>query len=86
MPEDAIDQVEAGVRRADLALATLRSHSDQWDWIGVLRGVNATITQLQEVAIAAVELGIREGKTQKALADALGVPASTLRGAKKEFA
>lgn len=53
--------------------------------IAVARCVRLINDALAEIAGECVELGIRQGLTQKALADALGVPPSVLRGAKREF-
>jgi DNA-directed RNA polymerase specialized sigma24 family protein len=54
--------------------------------LAVARQVRRLVELLPDVATACVEHGIHLGLSQKALADALGVPAATLRGAKQEFA
>jgi hypothetical protein len=41
---------------------------------------------LPEIATAFVERGVRKGLSQRRMALLLGVPASALRGAKREFA
>ena len=41
---------------------------------------------LSDLAPELVEMGVHAGLTQRRMADLLGVPASTLRGAKREFA
>lgn len=53
------------------------------DVLAVLRNINAIQDQLVEIAQEVVEIGARQGLTQKALAEALGVPASTLAGLKR---
>jgi hypothetical protein len=47
--------------------------------------LGAAMETMQELAGELVEAGIRAGMTQKRIAGLLGVPASTLRGAKREF-
>jgi hypothetical protein len=48
----------------------------------VLRELQRLQLVLADLATETIEVGLREGHTQKALAEALGIPASTLRGAK----
>lgn len=53
--------------------------------LGAMEAV-ATFTEvIADVATTLIERGVKEGLTLKAMADALGVPASALRGAKKAF-
>jgi hypothetical protein len=54
--------------------------------LAVARQVRRLMELLPDIATACVERGIHVGLTQKTLADALGVPPATLRGAKQEFA
>ena len=54
--------------------------------IAVAQYVRIINDALSRIAGDCVEQGIKQGLTQKALADALGVPPSVLRGAKREFA
>ena len=56
------------------------------DVLAAMRNVDAINRQLVGIASGLVEAGVREGLTQAAMARALGVPPSTLRGAKREFA
>jgi hypothetical protein len=72
-------------RRAADAVNDLHSFIDQENVLSACRQVFHAMHQLQEEAITLVELGIKQGKTQNEIADALHVPASTLRGARKEF-
>ena len=54
--------------------------------LDAMRNVDAVNRELLKIATALVEAGVKEGLTQAEMARALGVPASTLRGAKREFA
>lgn len=47
---------------------------------GVLLAAGRLFENLQELIAEGVEQGAREGLTQKAMADALGIPPRTLRG------
>jgi ABC-type lipoprotein release transport system permease subunit len=55
------------------------------NWRDAMRALRACNEALMEIAPLLVERGVHEGMTQKRMADLLGVPASTLRGAKAEF-
>jgi DNA-directed RNA polymerase specialized sigma24 family protein len=48
--------------------------------MGALRATNRLMDALQEFAASAVEQAAREGHSQQAIAKALGIPASTLKG------
>lgn len=56
------------------------------DVLAAMRNVDAINRQLVGIATELVEAGVREGLTQAAMARALDVPPSTLRGAKREYA
>jgi hypothetical protein len=93
------ERMEAHGRRAELALRELveaidplvkAERNEVLDNRGplaldVCRQVNATMTQLQELAVDAIEAAMRAGETQRATAEALGVPADALAGAKAQF-
>jgi hypothetical protein len=51
-----------------------------------LAALGAVWQTLSDLAPELVEMGVHAGLTQRRMADLLGVPASTLRGAKREFA
>lgn len=55
------------------------------DVLKALRHLSTMNLVAIDLAHALVEKGAREGLTQKALAEALGVPASTLRGLKQSL-
>jgi DNA-directed RNA polymerase specialized sigma24 family protein len=90
--DDLYERLQDHTRRASNEATSLEYFAaggpgefEQPSTIQVLRAIQNTMTQLSEAATIAVELSIRAGNSQKETADALGVPASTLAGAKKEF-
>jgi hypothetical protein len=56
------------------------------DTLEALRALNTARDVLVDLATALVEAGVHDGLTQRAMADAMGVPASALRGARRELA
>lgn len=70
---------------AERAGLTARAADSPQRALAVCRDLNATMVQLQELAIDAVEAAMRAGVSQKAAAEALGLKPDSLAGAKAQF-
>jgi predicted XRE-type DNA-binding protein len=67
--------------------ADLISDADSRDDIATaLKACGLVRDLLPEIATALVERGVKRGMSQRRMAELLGVPESTLRGARREFA
>jgi len=84
----AVDWTDIAVRahRVVAHANQLELRVEDEETLPALNSIRAIMTELQEMAAGLVETGAREGITQKKLADALGIPASTLRGLKRSVA
>lgn len=74
--------------RIDLLKAAVNDLLAAWDGLDpkwALQSVARANRQLMEIAPECVEQGVQAGMTQRAMAQALDVPESVLRGARKEF-
>ena len=71
---------------AGAALDALANANRQDDLSEALKQVRICNDALSACAARLVERGIRKGMSQASIARCLDVPASTLRGAKREFA
>ena len=69
-------QAEIITRRASLVADSAKAA----ETMGALRATGRLMEALQEFAASAVEQAAREGHSQAAIAKALGIPASTLKG------
>ena len=76
------DMEDMAVKIAAHAMAIQR-HCQHLDVMKTLAEIAAMHDVTTRLAGDLVEEGARSGYTQKAMADALGVPASTLRGVKQ---
>jgi hypothetical protein len=70
------------VEQATEALAVAEVNCD---WSAAMSAQRRIMEALQEIAPMLVERGVNAGMSQKRMADLMGIPASTLRGAKREF-
>jgi hypothetical protein len=82
------DHLDAGGKAGLLAdrVTELQSFIAQGNTRAAMETIARIAPLTSDVAADLVERGVSEGMTQAAMARALGVPASTLRGAKREFA
>lgn len=74
------------IESASNALADLERGIGADDTPGAMRAVAYLNDRLSYIATELVERGVRQGMTQRRMADCLDVPASALRGARKELA
>lgn len=77
---------ELDLQTVEEAVMRLRRMADGLEVMGTLAAIADLSEILPDIAADAVAAGVQAGLTQKAMAQALGVPASALRGAKREFA
>lgn len=68
---NALNDLEEGITRGDTP--------------GAMRAIAYLNDRCAHIATELVELGVREGMTQARMADCLDVPASALRGARREL-
>ena len=79
---DTLSDYVYEVERAAEALAVAEANCD---WSACMATLNRLMIAQQHIAPMLVERGVHAGMTQKRMADLLGIPASTLSGAKREF-
>lgn len=77
--------IEELARRVKAHAEFLHHHTDSEEPMAAIHSLSTMHECSTELAALLVEAAAREGKTQKAIADALGVPASTLRGLKQSL-
>jgi hypothetical protein len=80
MPDhQLVDRARALARAAALVESSMAAG----ETMGALRAAGKITDLVGEFAVPAAEQAAREGKTQRAIADALGIPPSTLTGLKQ---
>lgn len=72
-------------RKVEAHAELLHQHTNDGEAMKALWSLGTMHECSTELASLLVEAAAREGKTQKAIAEALGIPASTLRGLKQSL-
>jgi hypothetical protein len=71
------------LERAAEALAVAEAN---YNWSSCMSAQARCMRALQEIAPLLVERGVKAGMSQRRMADLMEIPASVLRGARREFA
>jgi hypothetical protein len=75
--EDRIERIERNVGNLERGIRAQ-------DWIGACMTLGLMVEDYQEIAADAAQGAFNQGATKKRIAEALGIPASALRGMKKQ--
>jgi hypothetical protein len=79
MAKDAREEIDRALELLELAHANVRNG----DWLGALRCFGALPDHCSEACMAIVQKAYDGGTTKKAIAQAIGMPPSGLRGLEK---
>jgi hypothetical protein len=78
-----VDTIKDNIDGAQQALDLTFSNVQNEDWMGALNTLNAALEQMQAAAWPLVKKAYDGGASKAAIARALNMPPSTLRGLKK---